>query len=278
MNLSLLSLAFTLGLLSTLHCWSMCGGLLLAFSPPARPRANAFSDLRRLLSYNLGRVTSYALAGAFGGGFGTLALQRISPGWGHQALEILAGLFLIASGLALLKRLPALAGFQRVGLLLWRRLQPLSHGLLPADRLHKRFLLGMIWGWLPCGFVYSMLALAAAQGTALAGALLMTIFGLGTLPGMLTGQSGLQAVRKRIAHWPAPALGAWLLISSGILLLYLQVPWRKSDLHASHVHQSSSRSISAAARSRSSNWPAPAAHQKAQPIATSSTIDTAIRR
>ncbi len=277
MNLSLFPLAFTLGLLSTLHCWSMCGGLLLAFSPPARPRTNALSDIRRLLSYNLGRVTSYALAGALAGGFATFALQKVSPLWGHRFLEILAGLCLITSGLALLQRIPALAGLQRLGLSLWRRLQPLSRGLLPADRLYKRFLLGMIWGWLPCGFVYSMLALATAQSSALAGALLMTAFGLGTLPGMLTAQSGIQSVRKRILHWPTSALGAWLLIGSGILLLYLQAPWGEGGIHAHHDH-SSSRSISAAARSRSSNWPAPTAHQKAQPIATSSTIDTAIKR
>lgn len=235
MTASLYSLAFLLGLLSTLHCWGMCGGLLLAFSPPQKPADHGWITTCRHLSYSLGRVTSYTVAGALSGGFAEFALRIMAPAWGHQGLQILAASILILSGLSLLHLLPGLARFQSMGLALWRRLQPLSRRLLPADRLSKRFLLGMIWGWLPCGFVYSMLALAAAQGTPASGALLMSAFGLGTLPGMLTAQRGIQTLRQRLTQLPAPALGAWLLICSGVVLLYLLSPWSESGLQAHHA-------------------------------------------
>jgi sulfite exporter TauE/SafE len=235
MNYSWLPLAFALGLLSTLHCWGMCGGLLLAFSPAPPSSAQGLSSIRRLLSYNLGRITSYALAGTLSGGLTGAALQGFAPGWGHRGLQLIAALMLILSGLALLQRLPGHARLQALGLALWRRLQPLSHRLLPAAHLHQRFLLGMIWGWLPCGFVYSMLALAAAQGSAVSGALLMTAFGCGTLPGMLVAQRGMQGLRQQLHRVRVPALGAWLLIGSGVALLYLQSPWRGDGMH--HHHQ-----------------------------------------
>lgn len=235
-SFSLLPLAFTLGLLSTVHCWGMCGGLLLAFST-ARGPASPATGPRGLLGYNLGRVTSYALAGALAGGVAGAALQRVMPEWGHRGLQLLAALVLIVSGLALLHWLPGRAGLQKIGLALWRRLQPLSRGLLPAEQPHQRFLLGMIWGWLPCGFVYSMLALATAQGSAATGAALMAAFGFGTLPGMLAAQHGIRSLRGRLSRLHAPALGAWLLIASGVGLLYLQSPWYGGAAHRHHVHE-----------------------------------------
>lgn len=235
MDSSLPLLAALIGLLSTAHCWSMCGGLLAAFSATA-PVTGA-AGVRRSLDYNLGRITSYALAGALAGGAVQLALDIGAAAWGHRAVQGMAALVLIASGFALMDRLPGKAWLQRAGLALWRRLQPLTRPLLPARDGPRRFLLGMLWGWLPCGFVYSMLAMAAAQGSAAGGAAIMAAFGLGTLPGMLFAQQGFAQLRHRFKWLPAPALGAWLLVFAGVGLLWMQAPWDAGGGHAHHhVH------------------------------------------
>ncbi|MGD9601708.1 MAG: sulfite exporter TauE/SafE family protein [Gammaproteobacteria bacterium] len=235
MSLSFLPLAFALGLLSTVHCWGMCGGLLLAF---AGARGPAGGGLLNLLGFNLGRITSYTLAGALTGAAADAALGARTFDHGHQGLQMLAAGVLIVSGLALLRWLPGRDRLARLGLALWRRLQPLTRALLPAARPHQRFLLGMVWGWLPCGFVYSMLALAAAQGEARAGALLMLAFGLGTLPGMLAAQAGLDVLRARLSRLHAPALAGLLLVASGVGLLWLQGPFANvpAGPHAAHHH------------------------------------------
>jgi len=229
MDLSALALALVLGVLSTVHCWGMCGGLLLAFSAPAT--ADRLPGVRRLASYNFGRITSYTLAGGIAGGLAGAALSGLAPGAGHRGLQLLAAVVLIVSGLALMKRLPGHAWLQGLGLAGWRQLQPVTRTLLPATHFHQRFLLGMVWGWLPCGFVYSMLALAGAQGTAPAGAAVMLALGLGTLPGMLAAQAGIAALRQRLRHLHAPTLAAWLLLSSGLALLLVQTPWRAAHHH-----------------------------------------------
>lgn len=176
----LLVSATILGLLGSGHCLGMCGGLMgaltLAIPPEQRTRR-----LRLLFAYNLGRVLSYATAGLLIG-LGGWAVAN-SPA--AAVLRVVAALLLIAMGLYLAGWWSGLTHIEAIGQRLWRHLRPIASRLLPVDNLPRAFLFGALWGWLPCGLVYSSLLWAVSQGTALDSALLMLAFGLGTWPLLL---------------------------------------------------------------------------------------------
>lgn len=186
--LPLLVPAFTLGLLGGGHCFGMCGGLMGALTL-AIPPQQRHQRLRLLLAYNLGRILSYATAGLLLGSLGW-ALGN-SPA--ANVLRVIAGLLLIAMGLYLAGWWSGLTRIEALGRGLWRHLQPFASRLLPARTAPRALLLGAIWGWLPCGLVYSTLLWASSQGSASGGALLMLAFGLGTWPVLLL--SGMAAER-----------------------------------------------------------------------------------
>ncbi len=75
---------------------------------------------------------------------------------------------------------------ERLGAQVWKRLAPFTRRFIPVDRPHKALALGFLWGWLPCGLVYSALTWSLGAGGAGRGALLMLYFGLGTLPAMIS--------------------------------------------------------------------------------------------
>lgn len=186
--LPLLVSALVLGLLGGGHCIGMCGGLMgaLTLAIPAEQRQRR---LQLLLAYNLGRIFSYTLAGLLLGAAGwALAESPVAA-----ALRIVAGLLLIVMGLYLAGWWSGLTRIEGVGRLLWRHIEPLARRLLPVRNAARALLLGGLWGWLPCGLVYSTLLWAASQGNALDSALLMLAFGLGTLPVLLA--TGLAAER-----------------------------------------------------------------------------------
>ena len=197
---------FLVGLLGGTHCIGMCGGIVSALSLGAASRVSL------LLAYNVGRIVSYAVAGAVAGALGgaSLALSGQLPV--RIVLFVLANLMLVALGLYLLGVTRALAFSERFGARLWRHLQPLTGRYLPARRVAQAFPLGVLWGWLPCGLVYSALVTALSSGSAASGALLMLAFGLGTLPNLLL--AGLLAVRLN-AYAARPAV-RW---SAGLLVL-----------------------------------------------------------
>ncbi len=188
-------LAFGVGLLSALHCAGMCGGIVgaLSFSLPADLRASPRRLLAFLLAYNLGRIASYAAAGALFGGIGAALVADGSRVWLSDALRVLAALAMVGIGLYIGGWLPRLVFLERLGAPLWRRLEPLGRRLLPVRTLARAALFGAVWGWLPCGLVYTMLIGSPAQGGAVQGALYMALFGAGTLPVLLA--AGLLAGR-----------------------------------------------------------------------------------
>lgn len=190
--LPLLVSATILGLLGGGHCLGMCGGLMGALSLAIPPEQRS-RRLRLLLAYNLGRIFSYATAGLLIG-LGGWAVAN-SPA--ASALRIVAALLLIAMGLYLAGWWSGLTRLEAVGQGLWRHLQPIASRLLPVDSLPRALLLGALWGWLPCGLVYSTLLWAASQGNALDSALLMLAFGIGTWPLLLA--TGLAA--ERLTAW-----------------------------------------------------------------------------
>ncbi|PUE03140.1 MAG: hypothetical protein C3L25_00290 [Candidatus Sedimenticola endophacoides] len=182
-----LPLAFTVGLFSSLHCIGMCGGIIGALSyglsPEVRRQAGRMAIY--LLALSAGRVLSYALAGALLGSMGEVLQGVAGSGQVHLWLRWAAALIMVLIGMHIAGWLPRLAMIERLGVPLWARLEPLGRRLMPVQTPGRAVAYGMLWGWLPCGLVYTMLLSAVGQTGAVGGAVYMLVFGLGTLPGVL---------------------------------------------------------------------------------------------
>jgi uncharacterized protein len=179
--------AFLVGLLGGVHCVGMCGGIVgaLSFGLPEQTRGRFSALLPYLLNYNLGRLISYTVAGALLGGVGALAANLVTLHQAQSVLQIIAGLFMIAMGLYLGGWWFGMNKLERLGGKLWRFIEPFGRRLLPVQKPSQALVMGLVWGWLPCGLVYSALIWAISAGSALKGGLLLLSFGLGTLPNLL---------------------------------------------------------------------------------------------
>ncbi|MGK0673742.1 MAG: sulfite exporter TauE/SafE family protein [Halothiobacillaceae bacterium] len=179
--------ALLVGLLGGVHCVGMCGGIVgaLTFGLPAEVRASPARVFPYLLAYNLARIGAYTLAGALMGGLGWLAMDLVAFHAAQQVLQVLAGLFMVMLGLYLAGWWAGLARVEQAGGVIWRRIEPFARRLLPVRSPRQALMLGFLWGWLPCGLVYSTLIWALASGHPAQGALLLLGFGLGTLPNLL---------------------------------------------------------------------------------------------
>lgn len=217
-----LSTALLIGLFSTVHCLGMCGGIVgaLTFSLPTEVREHPRRLGSFLLAYNTGRLTSYALAGAAVGLLGG-GLYAALPTGGHLFLQAMAATLMVGIGLYLAGWFPRFAAIERLGIPLWRRLEPAGRRLLPVRHPVLALVYGAIWGWLPCGLVYSALLLTVTAGGPAEGALFMAAFGVGTLPatlgaGILTRQIHRLTRDKRVRQ--AAGLLLVLLALAGFLL------------------------------------------------------------
>ena len=180
--------AFVVGLLGGAHCVGMCGGIVsaLTFGLPQEQRGRLTAMMPFQLAYNLGRISSYVVAGGIMGALGMLIAELMPVYYAQQLLLAVAGIFMILLGLYLGGWWMVLSRLERAGGALWRRIEPISRRLLPVRTPAQALVVGMIWGWIPCGLVYSMLVNAVAAGGALQGAALMFAFALGTLPTLLS--------------------------------------------------------------------------------------------
>jgi len=183
-----LTSAFLLGLFSTVHCIGMCGGIIgaLSLSLPVEVRNNKLRLFSFVFAYNAGRIISYSAAGLIAGAIGTEILQSAGFDQGHAILRIIGISMMVAIGLYLTGWLPQLAMVEKIGIPIWKRLEPFGRKLIPVTSLPKALIYGLIWGWLPCGLVYFVLIWALTAGDALHGGLTMLAFGLGTLPTLMT--------------------------------------------------------------------------------------------
>jgi sulfite exporter TauE/SafE len=179
--------AFLIGLTGGVHCFGMCGGIVgaLTLGLPSNGGHPLRTRLPFLLAYNLGRITSYVTAGTLAGGVGAWAAHLISVHHAQLGLQIIAGLFMILLGLYLAGWQGTLSRLERAGGALWRRIEPLGRRFFPVRTPLQALGIGLVWGWLPCGLVYSVLVWAMGAGGALEGGLLLLSFGLGTLPTLL---------------------------------------------------------------------------------------------
>lgn len=204
-----LAAVFLIGLLGGVHCIGMCGGIVGALTLQTPRRSRAWS---MHMAYSAGRIASYAAAGAIMGliGGAGLMFKHILPV--QLLFYVLANLVLIGLGLYLAGLANQLVRLESLGAWLWRRVKPYSARFLPADTTAKAFALGMLWGWLPCGLVYSVLASALVSGSAVGGAGVMLAFGLGTLPNLLLAGMAFKRLREITAN-PRLRLAAGALVA-----------------------------------------------------------------
>jgi sulfite exporter TauE/SafE len=216
--------AFVLGLAGAGHCLGMCGGIAAALNLGGQ------RSLAVTLSYHSGRITSYTLLGGLLG----LAAGSIDIAAWTIGLRYLAGLLLVGMGLYIGNWWRGMALLERAGARLWQPVQRLSSRWLPVRRWPQGFALGLCWGLMPCGLIYSSLAWAATAQDAAVSALMMFLFGLGTLPAMLATSLGAGRLQGFLRRRGLKIFIALLLIASGIWTLYFAVAHGNHAGHGEH--------------------------------------------
>ena len=201
---------FLIGLLGGTHCVGMCGGIVSALTVQIPGQIKRQWPIQ--LAYNVGRVTTYTALGTLAGAIGTVGLLFDDMLPVQMGLYVLANVMLIALGLYLTGFTRLLAPLERMGHHVWRRVQPLTRRFLPARGPLQAFPLGLLWGFLPCGLVYSVLTTALVTGSSARGAGIMLAFGLGTLPNLLLAGMLLKHLRGITRN-------AWLRSAAGLLVL-----------------------------------------------------------
>lgn len=212
--------ALLIGLLSSGHCIVMCGGVVSVLSANIPLHQNHGSmRFAYLLSYNLGRILSYCMAGALlGYSFSYFGVKSHII---FQAMHLLSGLMLILIGLYIGRWLNAISHIEQLGKSLWKVLAPVAKRLIPFKSPLSALPFGLVWGWLPCGLVYSTLTWSAASGTALDGAAIMLGFGLGTLPTMITVGFVSSKLKSLLQNNFVRSISAMIIIGFGLNILYL---------------------------------------------------------
>ena len=219
-DITLLTL-FLLGFFGGGHCVGMCGGLSSAFAlqlPPGLNRAGL------IVLLNLGRVSSYVLIGLLAGVVGQIGISLDQTRWLQNGLYLFANLLLLFLGLYLAGISSFAAKIESVGRPVWKRLNPFLNRLLPIQSVPACFGVGMLWGWLPCGLVYSASLYALGSGNALTGGLYMLAFALGTLPNLLA-MGWFAAQLKNFLQRRGVRLAAGLLVAAWAL-------WRLASFYA----------------------------------------------
>ena len=232
----ILTTAFITGLLGSAHCFGMCGGIsgLFAINVNVASMKHQFPNA---MAYNAGRIVSYAVLGAAVALIGKTLVSGIPDI--TAPVRFASGLLIILVGLQLAFGWRILAPLESAGAKIWNRIAPAAKGLVPVESVTQAVGLGLIWGWLPCGLVYSVLLLAATTTEPASGGMVMIAFGLGTTPAMLA--TGLSA-SKLAQFMSGKRLGAGLLIIAlGIATIAMPVmKFTSSDGQMGHNQHSMS--------------------------------------
>ncbi|RTZ16856.1 sulfite exporter TauE/SafE family protein [Vibrio aquaticus] len=207
--------AFLIGLIGAGHCMGMCGGiasmLTIGQTQPSKLTP---------LFYNFGRLTSYAVFGGLVGG-AVASISEVSEL--NNALTWLrlgAALFMIFLALYIGRWWQGLLYIEKLGQSIWKWISPAGKSLLPLKSPIHAIPFGFVWGWLPCGLVYSTLTWSAVSGSTLNGALIMVAFGLGTLPAMLLMAFGATYLHKLQQSQIFRNFGASILLTYGLYTGY----------------------------------------------------------
>lgn len=225
------------GLLGSAHCLGMCAGI----SGMVAVNASARSISRQLplaLAYNAGRVVSYALLGGLVGGFGEVLVSAIPAIAGP--VRLIGGVIIVLIGLQLAFNWSVLAPLERAGSVLWQAISPIARRFVPVTSGPRAIGLGLLWGLLPCGLVYSALLLAATSASPMAGAFIMVAFGLGTTPAMV--MTGVGALQLSAFVGNARRAAGILVIALGLLTLAMPVQsWLTLNTMDHSQHQMNAR-------------------------------------
>lgn len=173
---------FLLGFFGGTHCVGMCGGLSSAFALQLPPH---ISRIKLIILMNLGRIGSYVLIGTLMGALSQATFFLDYTQTVQMVLLMAANILLLLMGLYLAGWLAWAAKIESLGKPIWRKLNPFLNRLLPIKSVKSCFLVGLLWGWLPCGMVYNASLYALGSGSAWQGGLYLLAFGLGTLPNLL---------------------------------------------------------------------------------------------
>lgn len=249
--------AIILGLLGGGHCIGMCGGIVSALTLSVPADSALPRRLSLLLTYNTGRIFSYTIAGFLMGMLGWFlgGFSRETS----QAIRWLAGFMLIAMGLYLSGWWLGLTRLEQVGHRLWRHVQPRAAALLPISTPPRAFVAGMLWGWLPCGLVYSTLIWAASSASSWNAALLMLCFGIGTIPVLLATGLLADQLKGILQH-------RYVRASTGVLVILFGL-WTIPGPHQHWVmtHLSFGEHRHGMAQPHNHNMAQPHNHDMAQP-------------
>lgn len=219
--------AFLVGLLGGVHCVGMCGGIVgalcLGLDDGLDKNKTAQQRFKKsfpfLLSYNIGRISSYTLAGILMGSIGWLGSHLFTLYSIQQTLEIIAATFMLALGLYIAGWWKGLAKVERWGgKVIWQRLEPVGRKFMPVRSYPQAFFLGLVWGWLPCGLVYSVVIWTISTQSPLEGGLLMLSFGLGTLPNLLLMGVFASTLTQFIQQsWVRQVAGVMIMVFAGVM-------------------------------------------------------------
>lgn len=186
----LLFSAFFTGLAGSAHCIGMCGGISTTLGLHSKNPTHA-------LVYHGGRLLSYTLLGVLLGII--LPLFGIHPAmanWGIW-LRRLTSLLIALIGLQQFLNYNFWWLIEKYGQRLWKPLSPVLRQFMPVKTTSDAFILGTLWGLLPCGLIYGALSVAITTANPLISAVIMFCFGLGTLPAML----GIMLASKQVGQW-----------------------------------------------------------------------------
>ena len=206
--------ALIAGFVGSAHCFAMCSGIS-SLAVASAVQQSLRQQLGLAVVYNAGRLASYAVLGALVASLGAAVVQRVPALVGP--VRILGGILILLIGAQIAFDLRVLNAIERMGGSVWQKVAPLAKALLPVSSGAGALGLGLLWGLLPCGLVYSVLLMSASTASAVDGASAMLAFGAGTLPAMLA--TGLGAVRlSRLLARRGVRLAAGLLVMIAGLL------------------------------------------------------------
>lgn len=228
MSWTLLVAAFAMGFFGSPHCLGMCGGIVTAFGLSMQG-VSATKKNGLILTYHFGRLLSYAMLGTVAGLIGTAVLQPFLVG--NRLPAIILGSVLILIGLTMLG-LKTLNSLEKLGMGVWQSLAPIRKKVFPIDNFAKALLAGLLWGFLPCGLVYGALLMAVAGHDVATGALLMFVFGLGTMPMLIATQKTVGLLQQSIHQFRLRQVNGVIMILSGLAVIFIPIMMHK--MHGSH--------------------------------------------
>lgn len=211
--------ALLIGLAGSVHCVAMCGGVTAGLSL-AIPKEKSKTPF--IAAYNFGRIASYTLAGAITGALSGILSHQLNGGiaW----LNLISGIFLLLIAAYIGNWWPILSQLEKAGSGLFKRISPFSKRFMPFKHPGYALPYGVIWGWLPCGLVYSALTWSLASENAINGALIMLFFGLGTLPSMMLAAYSTTQITAFLKNPRTKQLVALLLALFGMLNISQSLP------------------------------------------------------